>query len=186
MPQAQAKFGGIRSDAVKAKTGKTWKEWLKILDAENAKQMPHKEIAQLLYDKYNVPAWWCQAITVGYEQARGLRAAHQHADGFSANASKTFNAPLSKLYAACADENARAKWIGKKKYTINKATPNKSLRIGWGKDNATRVDFNLYANGALKSRIQLQHERLADADEVATMKTYWKGALEKLAKLIES
>ena len=56
MPQAQAKFGGISSDAVKAKTGKTWKEWLKILDAENAKQMPHKEIAQLLYDKYNVPA----------------------------------------------------------------------------------------------------------------------------------
>lgn len=185
MPQVQAKFGGISSDAVKAKTGRTWNEWLKILDAENAKQMPHKEIAQLLYDKYHVSAWWAQAVTVGYEQARGLRAVHQQAGGYTASASKTFNAPLNKLYAACADENARVKWIGKKNYVISKVTPNKSLRIGWGKDNATRVDFNLYAKGETKSMLQIQHERLANAAQATKQKTFWRGALEKLAKLIE-
>lgn len=185
MPTTRENFGGIRSDAVRAKTGKGWNEWLEILDAENAQALSHKEIATLLYEKYKVPDWWCQMVTVGYEQARGLRAMHQKADGFSANASKTLNASLNALYEACADETMRAKWMGRKKYTITKATPNKSLRIGWGKDSATRVDFNLYAKSKTKSMIQIQHEKLADAAEVEKMKTYWRGALEKLAALIE-
>jgi uncharacterized protein YndB with AHSA1/START domain len=185
MPNNQDKFGGISSDAVSAKTGKGWNEWLEILDAEQAQTLPHKQIAQLLYDKYNVPAWWCQMVTVGYEQARGLRAVHQKADGFSASASKTLNAPLSALYQACADEATRAKWMGRKRHTVNKATPNKSLRLVWGKDGANRVDFNLYAKGASKSQIAIEHTKLADATEAETMKTYWRGSLDKLAKLIE-
>lgn len=186
MPKTKEKYGGVSSDAVRAKTSKGWEEWLQVLDGEHAQKLPHKQIAQLLSDKYNVPDWWSQMVTVGYEQARGLRAAHQKADGYSANASKTFNAPLRDLYAACADEATRAKWLGKKKHSLSKATPNKSLRIGWGKDNATRVDFNLYAKGETKSMIQVQHEKLESAAEVEQMKTYWKGALGKLGKLIET
>lgn len=185
MPPSETKYGGVSSDAVRAKTGKGWDEWFRVLDAENAVQLPHKQIAQLLYDSYKVPGWWCQMITVGYEQARGLRAVYQKSDGFSASASKTLNAPLSALYAACADEATRAKWMGRKRYTVSKATANKSLRLGWGRADAMRVDFNLYAKGKTKSQIAVQHSKLADADEVAKMKTYWKGALDKLAKLVE-
>lgn len=186
MPKTETKYGGVGNDAVRAKTGKDWDEWLKALDAENATKLTHKQIAQLLSDKYKVPAWWSQMVTVGYEQARGLRAVHQKADGYSASASKTLNAPLSALYAACADETTRAKWMGRKRYSVSKATPNKSLRLGWGKDDATRVDLNLYAKGTTKSQIAIEHSKLADADEVAKMKTYWKGTLDKLAKLIEA
>lgn len=185
MPKTETKYGGIGSDAVRAKTGKTWEEWLRILDKEKAAKLSHKEIAQRLHDKYKVSAWWSQMITVGYEQARGLRAVHQQADGFSASASKTVNAPLGELYAACADEATRAQWMGRKRYKVSRATPNKSLRLGWGKDEATRVDLGLYSKGATKSQIAIQHSKLADATEVAKMKTYWKGALDKLARLLE-
>jgi hypothetical protein len=185
MPKAQEKYGGITSDAVRAKTGKAWSEWFELLDAESAQKLPHKQIAQLLSDKHNVPGWWRQMITVGYEQARGLRAVHQKADGYSASASKTLNAPLTSLYRACADETLRAEWLGRKRYTISKATPSKSLRIAWGKSGETRVDFNLYSAGRAKSRIAVQHDKLASADDVAKMKTYWRGALDKLARLIE-
>jgi hypothetical protein len=186
MGSTDEKYGGVSSAAVRAQTGKGWSEWLAILDGENARALPHNQIASLLAAKYAVPAWWSQMLTVGYEQARGLRAVHQHSDGYSANASKTFNAPLSKLYAACAEETTRVKWLGKKKHIVSKATPNKSLRITWGKDNNTRVDFNLYAKGETKSMIQIQHEKLGSATEVKQMKTYWRGALEKLAKIVES
>lgn len=186
MPKTEHKYGGVSSDAVRAKTGKTWDEWLKVLDTEKAHKLPHKQIAQLLSTKYHVPDWWSQMVTVGYEQARGLRAVHQKADGYSANASKTFNAPLRELYAACADETTRAKWLGKKKYVVSKATPNKSLRIAWGKDDVTRVDFNLYAKGETKSMIQIEHSKLTTAADVGKMKTYWTRALEKLANIIES
>lgn len=185
MPGAETKYGGVGNDAVSAKTGKDWDEWIKLLDNENATRLTHKEIAHLLSTKYKVPAWWSQMITVGYEQARGRRAVHQKADGFSASASKTLNAPLGALYAACADETTRAKWMGRKRYTVSKATPNKSLRLGRGKDETTRVDLNLYAKGASKSQIAIEHSKLVDAAEVAKMKTYWKGALTKLARLLE-
>ncbi len=184
MPKTEQKYG-FSTDAVRAKTGKTWDEWLELLDAEHAKKMPHKEIARLLSAKYHVPDWWSQMVTVGYERARGLRAVHQKANGYSANASKTFHASLGKLYAACADEATRAKWLGKRKYSVSRATPNKSLRIAWGKDGATRVALNLYAKGKTKSMIQVQHDKLESAGEVEQMKTYWKLALEKLDRLLE-
>lgn len=185
MPNTPETLGGISSDAVRAKTGKDWAEWLAALDAENAQTLKHKQIAELLSTKYAVPLWWCQMVTVGYEQARGLRAVHQKTDGYSASASKTFNAPLAALYHAFADETLRGKWLGRKQYTITKATPNKSVRIAWGKAGATRVGINLYAKGKTKSQIALEHEKLGSADEVAQMKTYWKGAFEKLGALIE-
>ncbi len=185
MPKIEQKYGGISSDTVRAKTGKDWNEWLALLDSENAQTLPHKQIAELLYTKYAVPDWWCQMLTVGYEQARGLRAVHQKLDGFSANISKTLNAPLRALYHACAEETTRAQWMGRKRYTVRKATPNKSLRLGWGKDNVSRVDLNLYTKGKSKSQIVVQHNKLAGADEVEKMKMYWRGALEKLAKMVE-
>lgn len=186
MAKSKDKFGGVSSEAVRAKTGKDWNEWLEILDGENAKTMPHSEIAKLLAGKYSVPDWWAQMVTVGYEQARGLRAVHQQADGYTANASKTFNAPLSKLYAACADEALQAKWIGRKTFRVSKATPNKSLRFIWGKDDATRVEMNLYAKSLSKSMLQIQHTKLTNAEQVEKTKTYWRKALEKLGKLIGS
>lgn len=185
MPKTQEKFGNISSDSVRAKTGKDWSEWFTLLDGDNAAALPHKQIAELLSTKYEVPAWWCQMVTVGYEQARGLRVIHQKADGFSAGASKTLSAPLSALYAACTDETLRPKWIGSKTYAITKATPNKSVRIAWGKGGATRVDFGLYAKGKTKSQLTIQHAKLGSADEVAQMKIYWGKALDKLKLLLE-
>lgn len=185
MANSQESYGGISSDAVFAKTGKTWSEWLQTLDAENAQTLKHKQIAALLSTKYSVPPWWCQMVTVGYEQARGLRAVHQKTDGYSASASKTLNAPLSALYHAFEDEALRAKWIGRKQYTITKMTPNKSVRIAWGKAGATRVGINLYAKGKTKSQVALEHEKLGSADEVAQMKKFWSTAFDKLAALIE-
>jgi hypothetical protein len=185
MATTPEKLGGISSDSVRAKTGKGWEEWLAVLDRDNAQKLPHKEIAQLLYTKYKVPDWWCQMVTVGYEQARGLREVHQTAGGYVANVSKTFDAPLRQLSRACTDETLRAKWMGRKSYSVTKATPNKSVRMAWGKDGATRVIFYLTGKGTTKSQIAVQHEKLASAQQVEKMKTYWRGALTKLARALK-
>lgn len=185
MTDTELKYGGMSSEAVRANTGKGWEEWLTTLDGENAATLTHKKIAELLSTKYAVPGWWSQMVTVGYEQARGKREVHQKADGYSASVSKTLSAPISALYAACTDETLRAKWIGNKTYTITTATPNKSVRIAWGKGGATRVAFGLYAKGDTKSQLAIQHEKLGSSAEVMQMKTYWGKALEKLASLVE-
>lgn len=99
----------VSDKAVKAKTGKTWPVWFAILDKWGAKKKPHREIAKYLREKQKMPSWWCQMVTVGYERARGLRAVHQTAEGFSAQRSKTFTVPLSRLYAAWKDAAGRSR-----------------------------------------------------------------------------
>ena len=42
--------------------------------------MPHKQIAEYLYEKHGLSGWWSQVVTVVYEQERGLREKHQKSD----------------------------------------------------------------------------------------------------------
>ena len=48
-------------------------------------------MAELLHEKYSVPGWWSQMVTVGYEQARGLRVKHQKKSGFEISATRTID-----------------------------------------------------------------------------------------------
>jgi uncharacterized protein YndB with AHSA1/START domain len=178
------KFAGVGEAAVRRATGRTWDEWFAILDAAGAAKYEHKGIVAVL--GVHTPAlggWWRQMLSVGYEQARGLRAVHEKAGGFAANASKTIGAPLAVAFTAWSDKRLRDRWLGRARYEISKATPNKSVRIRWGDD--TRVDVNLYASGPAKCKIQVQHEHLADAGAVERAKSFWRTRLDKLASLVE-
>ena len=50
-----AALAGMSNDKVAAKTGRTWKEWVRVLDADGAADMPHRDIAALLHRKHDVP-----------------------------------------------------------------------------------------------------------------------------------
>ena len=111
-----AKLAG-RSDAIlKARTGCTWERWVKALDYAQAYTWPHREIAKYVHEEYNVPGWWAQAVTVGYERIKGLRATGQRRDGsFEASKSKAFAVPLARLYGAFHNARTRgplAAWCG--------------------------------------------------------------------------
>ena len=178
-------YAGISSDAVRAKTGKGWAEWFTVLDKAGAAKWPHKEIAIHLHDRCGCPDWWSQMVTVGYEQARGLRVKHQTASGFSASASKTVAVPVAKLFAAWIDAKARAKWLpDAAKITIRTATKNKSVRITWS-DGASSVEVNFYAKGTAKSQVSIERRKLANVKAVAQVKAYWSAALAKLKSLLE-
>jgi hypothetical protein len=172
------KFAGISSDAVQATTGKTWGEWFAVLDAAGAQALPHPQIARYLQEQHGVPDWWCQMVTVGYEQARGLRQVHQKADGFTANGSKTFSAPVAILYEAWADETRRALWLSGAELIVRKATSDKSMRITWR--DGTNLDVDFYEKSPAKSQVSLQHSRLPDAETASSMKAFWKEALGRL------
>ena len=177
------KFAGVSSDAVQAKTGRKWAEWFAVLDAAGVQVMSHAQIARYLQEQHGVPDWWCQMVTVGYEQARGLRQVHQKTDGFAASASKTVTVPLAVLYDAWANEGNRAKWLGGANLAVRKATPDKSLRITWS--DGSSVDVGFYAKGEAKSQVSLQHTKLSDADLVARMKVFWGAALDRLKTFLE-
>lgn len=176
-------LNGISSEAVQAKTGKTWPEWVAALDAEGCRQMNHKEIVAVLNSKFGIGAWWQQMVTVGYEQAAGLRAKHQKVDGYSVSANKTINVPVSTLYKAWAEARTRKKWLTDS-FTVRTSTPDKSLRILWS-DGKSTVDVNLYAKGETKSQIAIEHSKLKSARDAAKLKKFWGEKVGALKALLE-
>jgi hypothetical protein len=170
-------------EAVKAKTGKIWAEWFKILDKAGAKKWPHKEIAAYLQEKQKVPAWWSQMVSVGYEHERGLRQKFQKCDGeFSAGGSRTIVVPLAKAYAAWTDEKLRKQWLPGAKLEITTATPGKYVRGKWDED--TRLSVGFYSRGSDKTQVAVDHSKLANSKECAKMKSYWFNALNRLEKAL--
>jgi uncharacterized protein YndB with AHSA1/START domain len=181
--QEANKIAGISDEAVKSKTGKTWAEWIKVLDKAKAYEMPHKDIAIYLSEKHQVPDWWCQMVTVGYEQARGLREKHERPEGYQVSASRTLDVPVTTLYAAWMDETLRARWLKRKSLAIRGATPEKSIRIAWAGKSSVEVRF--YARGQARSQVTVQHSKLPNADEGEKAKAYWAQALDRLKRAVE-
>jgi hypothetical protein len=62
----------MSDSAVSKQTGRTWAEWVGVLDAARAAEKPHRQIAAY-FASLGTPRWWSQMVTVGYERIRGLR-----------------------------------------------------------------------------------------------------------------
>jgi hypothetical protein len=180
MPKPALKVG---DDAVEKATGKTWPEWFKILDKAGAKKLPHAKIATLLAEKHEVKPWWSQMVTVGYEQARGLRVLHEAADGFQASGNKTIGVPVEKLFDAFVNDAQREKWLGDV-LTVRKATKPKSARFDF--KGGTLIGANFYAKGPGKSSVSLDQRKLKSAKEAAQAKKFWAEKLEILKMQLEA
>lgn len=188
--RAAERNGGISSAAVEKATGRTWDQWLAILDKFDVKSNGHKSAAAFVHDTHNCPPWWSQMVVVGYEQARGLRVKHQTTSGFTANVSRTLPVPLAALFAAW-QPAAIKKWIPdpakNTRFTVRSTTANKYLRLLWI-DEKTTVNINFYDKSgpapqkpAAKSLVTVQHEKLSSAKQVAAIKTFWSKALDAMS-----
>jgi uncharacterized protein YndB with AHSA1/START domain len=179
------RLAGVGTAAVLRATGRPWSEWLSVLDRAGAGAMAHKDIALLLSRKYGVPDWWSQMVTVGYEQARGLRAAGERKDGFAASASRTVQADLARLYDAWSDHALRARWLLDAPVEVRRSTDGKSMRLTWTAGDS-RVDVGFQAKGPGKSQVAVEHARLKDARAATRQKAFWTAALGRLKALLEA
>jgi uncharacterized protein YndB with AHSA1/START domain len=181
----ELRLAGVGTEAVMRATGRPWSEWLAVLDRAGARGMAHKDIALLLSRKFGVPDWWGQMVTVGYEQARGLRAAGERADGFAATASRTMHAPVDRLFDAWQDEQSRARWLLDAPLEVRRSVDGKSLRMTWSAGGSS-VAVSFQSRGAGKSQVAVEHGRLKSAASARTQKAFWAAALERLKALLES
>jgi uncharacterized protein YndB with AHSA1/START domain len=172
-------------DVLRANTGRTWDEWFALLDRWGAAERPHPEIARWLNEEHGVDGWWAQGVTVGYEQARGLRAPGQRRGGlFEASASKTVAVPVDRLYEAFMDPGLRERWLPGAKLEVRTAKPGKSIRANWD-DGSTRLVIAFTARGDAKSQVALVHERVPDAEAAEAMKAYWRERVKELKRVLE-
>ena len=176
-----AKLAGMSDEVVKANTGCDWEKWVYVLDKAGAAEMSHTAIAKLVHDKWKVPSWWCQMVTVGYERIRGLRARGQRRDGkWEATKSKTFTVPVAELFEAWESAKTRARWLPEK-LTVRKATPHKSMRISMS--DGTNVELWFQSKGE-KSIVGVQHTRLSSKADAEERKKFWAERLTALHELL--
>jgi uncharacterized protein YndB with AHSA1/START domain len=180
-PPDYAATAGMSDDAVRNATGRTWAEWLRVLDAAHAAEKPHRQIAQHVAS-LGTPPWWSQMVTVGYERIRGLRTRGQQRGGeYQASKSRTFNVPLARLFKAFADARTRRRWLTAK-IKVRSTTPDKRMRIEW--EDGTPVQLGFFAKGDAKSYVAVQHEKLPDKAAAEAMKKVWSEHFDRLAELL--
>lgn len=172
----------MSDDAIRAKTGKTWAQWVRVLDAIDAIRLPHREIASHVRTTYAIDEWWAQTVAVGYERIRGLRDVGQRRDGaYEISKSRTFPVPVPVLYRAFTSPAVRARWLKGVAFTVRKATPNKSIRITW--PDQTRVEIQLTPKGE-KSQVSITHAKLASKDAATKLKAWWHERLDALTTVL--
>ncbi len=174
----------IGDQALIVRSGKDWAQWFAILDKAGAAKLMHAEIADILYKKHKVPGWWAQMISVGYEQARGIRAQYESCNAtFSANCSRTLACNVKDIFRAFADDKRRREWLSADKLVVSKANQDKNVRGAW--DGSSRLEIRFTPKGAEKTQIAIDHMNLADVASVEKMKAFWAKSLEKLREKVE-
>jgi uncharacterized protein DUF4287 len=175
-----AALGGMSDDSVAKKTGRTWKEWVAVLDRAGAAAKPHPDIVALLHSGHGLPGWWAQMVTVGYERIKGLRERGQRRDGtFDVAKSKVYPVPLAELWTAFVRCD---RWLGEAKLRMSKATKHKSMRMRWM--DGSPVEANFYSKSPTKSQVQLQHGKIATRAEAVRLRVFWGERLAELGKVI--
>jgi len=183
IPRDLATTAGMSDAAVRAKTGRTWAEWADVLDSVGASEWPHGEIAKHLHDGFDLPGWWAQTVTVGYERIRGLRDVGQRRDGsYEANKTKTFAVPVEKLYRAFADARWRRRWLPDLAIAIRTSRKNTSMRIAC--DDGTAIDVYFTSKGGAKASVNVQHRKLPTKVVAERMKEYWGERLVALSAML--
>jgi hypothetical protein len=184
-PPDYAALAGMSDETVRARTGRTWAEWVELLDAKGAAALPHGEIAAYVHEEFGISGWWSQSVTVGYERIKGLREIGQRrGGGFEASKSKTVPVPVERLRRAVTDRRLRARWLPDAEPTLRRTRSEQSARFTW--EDGTPVVFWFVAKGEAKSQVAVTHAKLASKAEAEERKAYWGERLAALAELLKS
>jgi uncharacterized protein YndB with AHSA1/START domain len=179
-PKAGAEMP-YKDETIRAKTGKTWAEWLAVMDGAGMITRTHPEMTSWLHAEHpGVSGWWLQGVAVGYERARGLRVKGQTPEGFSVSTTKTIAVPVETLYAAWSADR-RPHWLRGDELEVTTANPPKAIRARWGKSHLA-VSFS--SKGKAKAAVTVEHLKLPTAKEAERMKAFWKVQLDRLVDAV--
>jgi hypothetical protein len=94
-----------RIKPVERATNRSWDAWLQFMDAIDARNLDHQQIALKVYEELDGTieplGWWTQAVTVAYEQYIGRRIPGQRPDGtFQTTVSRSTTLGMEELMEA--------------------------------------------------------------------------------------
>ncbi len=162
------------AEKVIASTGRTMDQWHQLLDGAGATGWKHPQIARWLVDEHGVDGWWAQGITVGFEQARGLRRPGQQADG-------TFAVSVSRTLGGAGYDTV-VEWLADSfGDTASRSPGAKHPTARWRDgDESVLMTISPVTGGA--TRVTLTRSRIAGDGGLAAAKADLAAALERALK----
>lgn len=180
----------VSDEAVEAKTGKRWQEWFEQLDRAGARTWDHKTIAKALHEDYGLTFWWAQTVTVGYEQAVGLRGKHEMPDGYQIQRQRVAGVDADAAWAAIEDADRRHLWLPESSEARPRSTraDRRQLQLDWDglASPRGRVLLAVQPKGEGKCAIGAMHSKLASPEAAEQAKALWTKRIEDLVARLEA
>lgn len=184
LPADYARVAGMSDDRVREATGRTWREWTRLLDGADAARLPHQDIAKWVAAQ-GASGWWSQMVTVAYERFRGLRDIGQRRDGgYEVGKSKTIAVPVAELWRAFEDPSRRALWMEGETLTIRTSREPRTMRARLS--DGTPLDVYFAAKGDAKSTVTCQLRGLSDRHAAEAARKAWGRRLDTLKMVLTS
>ena len=170
---------GWSDETIVKGTGRDWAHWLTLLDDWGAMTRTHTEIARWLTATQDIPGWWAQTVTVGYERARGRRAVNQTTRGFEVSVSKTIRAPLATVWEQVTDPERRSAWVDPDVLAPTTARDGVVARFTIvGTRAAVELTFEPKADD--RTTVTAAVRKLEDGEDVERQRIVWRERLRRL------
>ena len=196
------KVGMVTSKSLEKGTGKSWDQWVSLLDRAGARMWTHQEIVAFLKRRHKLNAWWQQGVTTGYEIAIGRRIEGQNQKGeYSVTATRTINIAARVAWKFLFSDDGLQLWLKplsdftlKKKATFERddgifgevrtMKAGVRARLSWQDtdwEKPTILQVYVLPRPGAKCILVLQHEQLKSARLREDLRAQWKEALDHLA-----
>lgn len=185
----------ISDEAVFDATGRDWSSWFRWLDDRGASGLPHRDIARLLQGEHDLSGWWCQSITVRYEQARGRRVPGQTSGGdFQVSTQKTLAADPDQVWRALLATgivDSVQRWQegavcqgGDGTVTVRRVIPPERLRFWYVLADGTKttVEVTLTPSSREKATLRFTHSGLPDNAARESFRAHWRRLTARVQK----
>ena len=199
------KIGITTSKSLEKNTGRTWDQWISILNKAGASAWKYQQITNYLKKK-KVGIWWVHIIAGGYEVALGRRIPGQNLKGtFSIIVTKTLHMSNAKVWKWLTSDAAVRVWLNplspielKKGQVfethdgvfgeIRTIKKNQRIRLTWHESDGEKksvVQLLLFGRNPKKCGMAFQHEELQDGRKRNWAREHWKNVVAELLKQIE-
>ena len=175
------------TSAVAAATGRSWDDWVTLLDQSDARQMNHTQIAalalELMPDSVEQKEWWAQHTAVAFGQHAGLRVPGQTSSGdFQLSTTRTVPGNMDETLQAWLEIIDSRTEFGDVPIEGEPSTSSTDRWRYWrvALADGTRVVVNISEKPGGKSTVGLQHSKLDSSEAIQYWRPIWKGLLAEL------
>lgn len=166
--------------AIEDTTGITWEDWVSYLDTQKARNLSHKEIADIVHEKIKEQesaGWWSQSVTVAYEQHIGRREPGQRSDGsYEMSVSKTFDGTMDEALEEWVHMTSDLTGFNgvsfEKEPTWSETEKWRNWRVALS--DGSRVAVGIYQKSNDKASLGLGHMKLQNKEAADEWREFWK------------